>query len=124
MRVEDLRNYGRAFSDAESTWSEDVKERMQTRGKAVVMGALNPWHKLRFAFAFRREQKRAANVDLSQVRARGMDNEPFLAQQIEYICLFKALDRVVGTERAVDICKQVMDATAREPMLLTLPEPE
>jgi hypothetical protein len=124
MKVDELRNYGQAFSDAESCWTPDVKARMKRGGKAVVMAALGTWQKIRFALAFASERKRASQVDLSDIRARGMDNQVFLDQQIEYLCLFRALDRVVGTERAVDICKRIMDETAREPMLLTLPEAE
>jgi len=124
MQVSDLRNYGAAFSDAEGNWPHDVKQRMRTRGRAVVMSHLGPRQKLQFLFAFLGAKRRAQKLDLSDLRAKGMTNEDFLAQQLEYLAAFSALARVLDTDRAVEVMKAVMDATAHEPLLLCLPEPE
>lgn len=124
MNVRDLRHYGAAFSDAESAWPDDVKRRMRKRGNAVVMRNLGPLQKLRFAVAFFRARRRSRKLDLEDLRAKGMTNEAFLDQQLEYVSAFAGLAEVLGTERAVEVMKQVMDETAREPLLLCLPEPE
>lgn len=53
-----------------------------------------------------------------------MRNEAFLAQQVQYVALFSSVARLVGTPRAIAILQEVMDVTARELLLLCLPEPE
>ncbi|MFZ5478364.1 MAG: L-2-amino-thiazoline-4-carboxylic acid hydrolase [Myxococcota bacterium] len=121
MDVTRLRNYGAAFSDAESTWPPEMKAKMRRDGKAVVMRNLGLWERVRFGWAFLKARRRAAALDLAPFRARGMTNEPFLAQQLEYLALFAALAEVSDTARAVRIMKEVMDETAREPLLHCLP---
>jgi hypothetical protein len=122
MDVTRLRNYGVSFSDAEGAWSDEVKATMRTKGKAVVMRNLGAWDKLRFAFLFLGARRRAARLDLTPFRDRGLDNEPFYRQQLEYLAMFSALAQLKGSDGAIAIMKQVMDEAAREPMLLCLPE--
>ena len=123
-KVSELRNYGAAFSDAEGAWSPDVKRRMRTRGRKAMMAPLRPLERLRFAIAFVAARRRARKIDLADLRAKGMTNEAFLAQQLEYLAAFAALARTVGSERAVEVMKHVMDESAREPLLECLPEPD
>jgi hypothetical protein len=40
MDVQDLRFYGRPFSDAEGSWPRDVKRRMNKKAMMVVAGHL------------------------------------------------------------------------------------
>ena len=124
MDVRDLRFYGRGFSDAEASWPDALKAEMKRKGKAVVLSELGLWEKLRFGWRFAAEHRRMRRVDLSAIRARGMNNEAFLAQQIEYIALFSALASLRGRDEAVRILCRVMDETAREALLLCLPESE
>lgn len=124
MRVDQLRGYGAAFSEAEAAWPADVKQRMRKRGNAVIMANLGPLQKIRFALAFLRARRRARRLDLSDLHAKGMTDEVFLDQQLEYIAAFAALEGLLGVGRAVEIMQAVMDETAREPLLLCLPKPD
>lgn len=121
MRVGDLRNYGIAASDAESLWPREVKERMARGARGVIMAHLKPMQRLRFLIAMVKARRKARSIDLSDLRARGMTNERFLAQQTEYLVAFTALAQVLGTQEAVSVMNAVMRETAREPMLLCLP---
>lgn len=120
--VSHLRNYGVAFSDAEGAWPLDVKLRMRRQARAVVMGHLSVVQKLRFFWAFLAARRRAADLDQSDLRARGMTNGDFLHQQLEYLAMFVALDRVLGTDETIELMKRAMDASAREPLVMALPE--
>ena len=124
MSVSDLRGYGMAFSDLEALWPPAMKARMKYHGMAAVMSRLGLWERLRFFWAFLGARRRAARLDLSEIRARGMNNEAFLDQQREYLAMYAALVAAVGPERALQISLALMDATAREPMLAVLPDPE
>lgn len=121
MDLQQLPGYGLAFSDLESLWSPELKAEMRRKGMAVVMRHLGLWERLRFGLAFLQARGRARRLDLSDLRARGMNNEPFLAQQLEYLALFAALARIKGTQETIVIMKELMDETAREPLLLCLP---
>lgn len=124
MDVTSLRHYGKAFSDAESAWSTELKAKLRRVGMAVVMKNLSLIERFRFFWAFLWAKRRAAALDLSELAARGMDNRTFLNQQLEYLAMFAALSEVVGESRAMQITLALMDATAREPLLLCLPDPD
>ena len=124
MDVSGLRNYGVAWSDAEGAWPPSLERRMRRKGREVVFRRLSFRQRIRFLLAFLAAKRRAARLDLSALRDRGMTNDRFLARQLEYIALFAALARVLGTGRAVAILDEVMDETAREALLLCLPEPD
>jgi len=124
MKVSDLRFYARPFSDAESSWPDDVRRRMKKRAQRAVMKRLGFWNMPRFAYHFARAHKQTQAMDLSEFRARGLTNQRFIDTQLEYLAFFMALKRLVGTERAIEIAKEVMDASSHEPMLLCLPEPD
>ena len=122
MNKTELRNYGAAFSEAEGAWPDEVKEQMFEQGKAVIMGHLSGWQKVRLIWHLLLARRRAAKLDLSDLRESGMTDEAFLDQQLEYLAMFSALTEIFDGERAVSIMEEVMDKTAREPMLLCLPE--
>lgn len=124
MDVSELRNYGVAASDAEGRWPKEVRARMRRKGRAVILGHLGFFQRLRFVFLFLLEMRRVRRLDISDIRAQGMSNEAFLAQQREYIATFSVLSKMVGIDRAVAIFDEVMEVTAREPLLLCLPETE
>lgn len=123
MKITDLRNYGAAFSQAEATWPPEVKKRMRKAGKGVVMRHVRGLDKLRFAWLFFRAKRRAAHLDLSDLREQGMTDQAFLSQQLEYLAMFSALAELFDSERAVAIMKEVMDEAAHEPLLMCLPDP-
>ncbi len=124
MDVSTLRNYGVAFSDAESSWSAELKARMRRDARRVVLRHLSGWQRLRLIIAFVRHRRRARALDLSDLRARGLTNAGFVDQQLEYLTLFAALAEVLGSERAVEVMDAVMVETAHEPLLQVLPEPD
>ncbi len=124
MNVSDLRFYGRPISEAEGSWPKEVKARMRKGARQVIAGHLRLWQQVWFGFRFLRARRRARALDLTPFRERGLDNETFIKTQLEYLAFFVALTEIVGTERAVEIAKDVMDRTAREALLLCLPEAE
>lgn len=121
MDVSHLRNYGVAFSDAEGSWPPEVKAELRRKGRAIVFESLTLGQRLRFAWRFFRAHRRAKRLDLTDLHLRGMRNQAFLDQQLEYVAFFAALADVVGVTRAEAICCRIMDATA-EALLLCLPE--
>ncbi len=124
MRVEDLRHYGSAFSDAESSWPADLKKRMTKTSKKIVMSKLGFWEGFQLLFRYMKEKRRMLGVDLSEIRARGMNNEPFIRTQLEIAALFSALSQTVGKDRALETMYEVMDATAPEALALCMPSIE
>lgn len=122
MEVKDLRGYGVSFSDAESLWPLKLKKKMRRDGQAVVLKYLGFFQRIRFFLAFWKAKRRARKLDLSDIQAKGMTNQSFLAQQIEYISMFAALAQVLGTQKTIEVVKDVMVSTAKEPLLLCLPD--
>lgn len=122
--VSDLRFYAQPFTDAEGSWPDDVRKRMKRRSQQAVMRHLGVFGMMRFAYHFARAHRRTKQLDLSALRARGLNNQRFIDTQLEYLAFFIALKHIVGADRAVEITKDVMDASSHEPMRLCLPEPD
>ncbi|MBX7148662.1 L-2-amino-thiazoline-4-carboxylic acid hydrolase [bacterium] len=112
------------MSDAESYWPKELKKKMRSKGKAIVMQGLKGFEKFKFVIELIRATRFAKKIDLSPALKNGLNNPTFLKTQTEYLTLFRALSRTVGTERAIVICKKIMDETAREALLLCFPEIE
>lgn len=124
MEIQKLRGYGIAPSDAEASWSKDFKSMIEKKAKSVVINNLSLLQKIRVLFLFEKEKKRAIHLDLSDLEKRGMRNNTFIKQQLEYLSLFSALKKVLDEDTALKIMYEVMDATAREAFLLLLPDTE
>jgi hypothetical protein len=122
MEIEKTRGYGIAASDAESNWDPVLKAKIKKTAFKTILGQITIWQKIRLMAWFNREKRRAAGLDLSDLWARGMTNETFIKQQLEYISLFSALVKVVEKEKALEIMYGVMDVTA-EALQSSLPEP-
>lgn len=122
MEVQELRGYGVAASDAEGGWDKAFKAKIKRTAQEIVMGHLTFLQKPQVLYWFLKEKQRGARLDLSDLRARGMKNDAFLKQQLEYIAMFSALAKVRGKEIALQIMREVMDATATEALLLSLPQ--
>jgi len=124
MKVSDLRFYGEPFTDAEASWPPDVRKRMKKRANDVVFRRLGIWRMPGFLWRFGRAHKRMKALDLTKFRERGLTNQQFIDTQLEYLSFFTALKELMGIEAAVDISREVMVASAHEPMMLCLPEKE
>ena len=117
-----MRGYGIAASDAEGSWDSAFKLKLKKVAIKTVMKQITFLQKIQVLIWFYKEKKRAAKLDLSGIRAKGMRNEVFIKQQLEYVSLFSALTKVLNQERALKIMYSVMDVTAVEALLLSLPE--
>ena len=122
MEIEKTRGYGIAASDAEGSWDSAFKLKLKKVAIKTVMKQITFLQKIQVLIWFYKEKKRALKLDLSDIRAKGMTNETFIKQQLEYISLFSALTKVLNKESALKIMYSVMDATATEALLLSLPE--
>lgn len=122
MEIENTRGYGIAVSDAEGSWDSAFKSRIKKTALKTIMKQLTFLQKIQVLIWFYKEKKRAAKLDLSDIRAKGMTNEAFIKQQLEYISLFSTLTKVLNKECALKIMYSVMDATAAEALLLSMPE--
>ncbi len=121
MDIEKVRGYGLAASDVEGSWDPAMKSKMKKVAFKTIMKQINFLQKIQVLIWFDKEKKRSAKIDLSDLRSRGMTNEAFLKQQLEYISLFSALVKVFDKERALKIMYSVMDVTV-EALLTSLPD--
>ncbi len=118
------KGYGVATSDAEGGWDEDFKRKIKKTAQKTVLQELNFPQKFKLLYQFGKEKKRAFSLDLSDIHAKGMKNERFLKQQLEYIAMFSALSKVTSNQRAMEIMFKVMDKTAAEALLQSSPTVE
>lgn len=123
-KISDLRNFGVAFSDNESNWPKKLKKEMTKKTMAIVFSHLKGFNKIKFVYLFMLASRKAKKADYSAIEAKGMSNKDFLETQIKYVSMFSALSQIFGVESAISIAKEIMDNTAKEALLLALPEIE
>lgn len=124
MDLKSLRNYGVAASDYEARWPCEVKQRMAAAAQQVVLKNLDMGERMQFGFSLMTEKTKAANIDLSPLPPKVRENKSFLKQQMEFLATFVALEKMKGRDEATRIMNQVMEESAVESLLLTLPEPD
>lgn len=118
-----MRGYGQAASDIEGNWDKAFKEKIKKIAFKTILQKLTVFQRIRLFIYFIQEKKRAAALDLSDIRAKGLQNESFIKQQLEYLSLFSALVKIFDREKAIAVMNHVMDATA-EALFTSLPEQE
>jgi hypothetical protein len=112
MHVEDLKNYGRPFSDTMTTLPDAVRKRIRGAASRVIRKHLGLLGLLRFALLSRREKRRMSRFDLASVRAKGLRNHAFIDLIVEQTAMFAATAKIAGMERALAMHREIMDRVA------------
>ena len=111
MQVKDLKNYGRSMSEMLMDVPDDLQKQLQRIGRRKVSKELGLLNLIRYVFLHRKEKARMSKLDLSAVREKGMRDEGFISSQIEWAAMFSALSKLRGSEKAIQILSEVMEAT-------------
>lgn len=119
IKIENTRGYGVAFSDLEGSWDAAFKSRIKKISMKIIMNHVSFSQKIQLLYLFYKEKKKAENIDLSDIKSKGMTNISFINQQLEYISMFSGLAKVLNKEKALKIMYSVMDATASEAFSLS-----
>lgn len=112
MYVEELKNYGRPFSETMTALPEDFQREIRSVASRVIRKRLGLLGLLRVALLSRRERRRMEKLDLTPVRARGLRSEAFIQLMIERTAMFAATAKIAGLERALTIHREIMDRVA------------
>jgi hypothetical protein len=124
MEIENANGYGIAISDLEGNWDDAFKSKLKETAQKIVLAHLSFYQKLKLLYLYSKENNRATKLDLSDIKAKGMTNESFIKQQLEYISMFSALTKVLDKEKSIKIMCQVMEETVVEAFSKSSPEPE
>ena len=112
MKVEELKNYGKAYTQTLKENSRPIQKLIKKEASPVVRRHLGLLGSLRLLLLARRERKRLDRVDLAPVRQRGLTSEFFIRQTIQNTALFSAMTEITGKEKALTIHHEVMDKIA------------
>ena len=113
MRVEELKNYGKPYSETMVNLPRPVQNLIKKESSRVVRRHLGLLGSLRLLILARRERHRLKEVDLTSVREKGLTSELFIDRTIQNTALFSALTQIVGTERAGAIYYEIMDKVSK-----------
>ena len=112
MKVEELKNYGKAYSDTMAENSQALKKLFNKEGTKAVRRHLGLLGSLRLLLLTRREKKRLASVDLTPVKQKGLTSDFITRMVIQNTALFSAMTEITGKEKAVAIHREAMDRIA------------
>ena len=112
MKVEELKNYGKPYSETMAENSRSLKKLFNKEGAKIIRRHLGILNSLRLMLLARREKKRLAGVDLTPVRQKGLTSDFFIQQTLENTAVFSALNEITGKEKAVAIGHDIMDKIA------------
>ncbi len=123
MDIEKTNGYGIAISDLEGSWDKTFKKKIKKTSRKIIFGKLSFVEKTKLFIVFLKRRIKAARLDLSDIKARGMTNSSFIKQQLDYIAMYSALSKVAGKDRAKEIMFNVMEETSVEAFAKSSPEP-
>lgn len=112
MKAEELRNYGKPYSETIAENSRELKRLFNKEGAKVVRQHLGILGSLRLMLLARREKKRLTGVDLAPVRQKGLTSDFFIRYIMENTALFSALREITGKEKAIAISHDITDKIA------------
>jgi hypothetical protein len=113
VRAEELRNFGRPYSETMTENTKALKRLMIKEVPRIILRHLGLLSSLRLMLLARRERKRLANVDLTPVRQKGLTSEAFIRQRVRETARFSAMAKVAGKAKALAIHHEIMDRVAR-----------
>jgi hypothetical protein len=112
MRVEDLKNYGRPYSETLAEIPRRIEKLMKKEASKVVRGHLGLIGTLRLLLLTRKEKKRLATTDLETVKRKGLTSEFFIRYIIENTAIFSAMTKMRGLNESLLIHHEIMDRIA------------
>jgi hypothetical protein len=113
MKLEELKHYGRPYSEIMEEIAGPMKKLIGREAFGTVRRHLGLLGSLRLMMLARREKKRLENVDLTPVRQKGLASEVFIQQRVEDVAMFSAMARIAGKDKALAIQLEIMDKVAR-----------
>ncbi len=122
MEIEKTNGYGIAISDLEGNWDEAFKAKLKKTSQKIIFNHLSFFEKIKLISLFSKERKKTTQLELSDLRQKGMTNDLFIKQQLEYIAMFSALAKLCGLEKAKQIIFEVMEKTSVEAFSKSSPE--
>jgi len=115
MRVEELKNYGKPLSQVIfSTEAEKQAKQMMKVIRTELRKELGLLGVVGLLFIMRRETKLAKKADWSSLRGHGLVDERFLESIIRQAAAMKALANMVGTDKASEIYRRLIDKIGYE----------
>ena len=112
MRVEELKHYGRPYSETMTEISVLLNRLINKEGVKIVRRHLGLLGSLRLLFLVKREGKRLGKVDLTPVKEKGLTSDVFIQQRLGEAAMFSAIAEIAGKEKALAILNEVMDKIA------------
>lgn len=120
--VTSLRHYGQSFAESEPRGR--AKRRIMLRAFSVMRRQLGLIAVLRVFWRSRMLARRVDREALAAIRARGLEDEAFLAARIEETALAAALVERLGFDRAAAVYWEVLGAVADDVMRELVPTVE
>lgn len=112
MRVEDLKNYGRPYSETLAEIPRPVEKLIKRESYKVVRGHLGLMGTLYLLLLTWKEKKRLEATDLKPIRQRGLTSEFFIRYIIQNTAIFSAMTKIRGMNESIIIHRDIMDHIA------------
>jgi len=112
VNVENLKNYGRPFSDTMTTLPAAVQNMIRRESAKVIRSHLGVVGLLRLLLLSWRERRRMLQADLEFVRGKGLTNQKFIDMMVGQTAMFSATAKLAGMDRALSIFREIMDRVA------------
>lgn len=112
MKVHELNNYGKSVNEISRTLPEDVYYRIKQISADILEKHLGFFKRFRVKRVMRKERERFLYAGLSDVREKGLTDDPFIVLTVGKAAYFSALAKVLGKEKALEIDKEITAASA------------
>jgi hypothetical protein len=119
-----LKNAGKSLFEMMRDVPPEVHEEASKLSLELLARHLGPDNLARFLSDLDAQKERMASRELPKVRARGLRDEDFIGQQVEWAASFRAFDGIMGTEKAVRVFSEIVELTSPGMFGFMFPSPE
>lgn len=124
MKNGELKNHGKSLLAMINDLPADILTQISAKGFEVVSHRLRPEEMERLMAALPAEKAELGKMEIPDLREKGLTDNAFISQQIEWAALYSGLSSIKGAETADAILKASAETAYPELFALIFPEPD
>lgn len=108
-KTEDLNNYGKSLAVIIQDIPDDILKRNREESLRIIRKKLGLFKFFKFLLIFPCQKRELSKKDLSELRARGLNNEVLINFMLEQTALFLSLETLTSEQEAINIIQEMSE---------------
>lgn len=111
MEIKELKNYGKSLLEMMGSVPQDLIKESSELSFKIIEKILGDARMKLFSSSLETEKNRMMEKNLSGLSEKGLNNEDFIGQQIEWAASFSAISKITDMKQAGRLFKEISETT-------------